>query len=917
MSNYVHFDYETSSFIDIAKLGGYRYACDDSTQILMFAIAGEEGRPVVWDFLEPDSEESCKARKLLKGAVKRETLLYAWNAPFEHAVSRYKLKDQVGVAAPNIDNYRCVAAMARRAALPNALGKCAEALQMDQKKAKVGSLLIKCFSDRTKLVTLRPPPGAKDYTLSTRGRKPANRKSDSPIHGWQDSKGNHHGEILWDWLTTIGGEDLTVREAWDLFKEYCRQDVVVERDIHKTLHRFELEGQILESFQFNMRMNDRGIPLNKEALTTAIGIINQYQERMKRRFEKLTGFRPTQGQALLPWLRDRGYLFDNLQAETVVKALSPALVGDLKPDAKRALEMLQLVGFAALKKVPAMLGAMCPDNRVRGTMMWSVARTGRAGGRIVQPQNMKKATMETCLAFAMLCEGCTLEDIEEFWDSPLEVIACCVRHFIQHPSKKFFDADYTGVEARITPWLAGNQRKLDSVLQGEDQYLQAASMAFSIPYESLYQDYKFGEGQVRELASKRRTIGKPIELSCCFGTGARGLRNSLRDLYGVKLPLSECKAIVKKYRDENPETVDAWNEIEVAFIAAIKGQTSLILNGKVKIGRVVTAGIAYVVLKLPSGRNLYYPRAHTKRVFKKFDLEELEEEPWKKSDDNWDEQAKAYGYWADEIRFWGSKDGKPFSWVPTWGSRLFENCLTPDTEVLTQDGWLPITEVGERKVSDGVEWVCHSGLKESWADNVIRVDGLGITTNHLVLTNKGWVKAKDLDPKDAYEHYEQTCSGTTMEHQGHHGPCGGEPHSFRTSATKRAQKALLEMPLQVRGGSRKKDIGANSEAQLPEQVYDLLNCGPRNRFVVRAPGGLPMVVHNCVQSIGADLLDRGCIEAERQGHEIFMVVHDQALCEENEHGLDHFIRAFTTKDDWAESFPLDAEGNTVNYYLKD
>ena len=743
--DYIHFDYEASSFIDIKSLGGYRYACDDSTQILMFAIAGEEGRPVVWDFLEPDSEESLKAKKLLKRAVKRNTLLYAWNAPFEHAVSRYKLRDQVGVDAPDINTYRCVAAMARRAALPNALEKCAQELQMEEQKEKVGKQLIACFSDRTKIVTMRPPPGAKDYTHSKRGRKPANRKSDSPIHGWQDEDG-HNDEILWDWFVTINGKDTTIREAWEMFKEYCRQDVVVERDIHRTLYRFELKGQVLESFQFNMRMNDRGIPLNKKPLETALKIIDQFQGRVKKRFKKLTGLRPTQGRALLPWLRDRGYLFDNLQAPTVEKALSPDLVGDLKPQAKQALEMLQLVSFAALKKVPTMLKAMCPDGRVRGTMMWSVARTGRAGGRIVQPQNMKKATMETCLVYSMLCDGCTLEDLEDFWDSPLEAIACCVRHFIKHPTKRFFDADFTGVEARITPWLTGNQRKLDSVLRGEDQYLQAASMAFDIPYETLFHDYKFGDEAAQKLASHRRTIGKPIELSCCFGTGARGMRTSLRDTYGVKLSLKECKAIVRKYRDENPETVEAWREIEEAFIAAIGGQTSKILGGKVKIGRVVTAGIAYIVMKLPSGRNLYYPRAHTKRVFKKYDEEELEEEPWKRSEENWNEKEQAYGYWADEIRFWGSKDGKPFSWVATWGSRLFENL---------------------------------------------------------------------------------------------------------------------------------------------------------------------------VQSIGADLLDRGCIEAERQGHPIFMVVHDQALCEENELGLDHFVKAFTTKDDWAETFPLDAEGNIVNYYLKD
>lgn len=35
-------------------------------------------------------------------------------------------------------------------------------------------------------------------------------------------------------------------------------------------------------------------------------------------------------------------------------------------------------------------------------------------------------------------------------------------------------------------------------------------------------------------------------------------------------------------------------------------------------------------------------------------------------------------------------------------------------------------------------------------------------------------------------------------------------------------------------------------------TYDLINCGPRNRFVVKAPGGRPFIVHNCGVVYGAD-----------------------------------------------------------------
>jgi hypothetical protein len=79
-----------------------------------------------------------------------------------------------------------------------------------------------------------------------------------------------------------------------------------------------------------------------------------------------------------------------------------------------------------------------------------------------------------------------------------------------------------------------------------------------------------------------------------------------------------------------------------------------------------------------------------------------------------------------------------------------------------------------------------------------------------------------------------------------------------------------------------------------------------------------LIVHNCVQAMGADLLDEGCISAEKAGFEVFLIVHDQALCyAHNELTIEDYEKSFCTVGDWAASFPLAAEGNVVPYYLKD
>lgn len=736
-----HIDYETAGRVDINKLGAYRYANDPSLRILMFAICKDDGPVYLWDHNDPDCVESGQAKAVLKEALFHDDLFYAFNAPFEIAVSRYNMLDQIGVEPPALDRWRCVQAMANRAQLPPSLKALAKALKLDEQKEDVGMELITIFSKMSavgNVITLVAPEHEKVYGKSERGRKAPNRRSLSPIQGWQEGNGTeiiagtavHHDEILWDWFVKVGGKSITVREAYELFKSYCRQDVRVECDVHRKLKAFELRGKILESFQFSLEMNDRGIPVNLPALKHTNALVCQYQVYQAKRFRKLTGLNPSQNIKFGDWLRERGYWEDNLQADTVEEVMEIA-EGVLTPDAFKALSIFSMLNFAVLKKLLAMERAACADGRVRGTMQWHGARTGRATGRIIQPQNMKKSTMNTDDAYEMLCDGCSLEDLDELWASPLEAISSCARHFVQVPGKLFNDADYRGVEARIAPWLVDAHEKMASILRGEDQYRVQATKAFGVAYE--------------DVTKAQRTVGKPIELSCQFGTGGRGMQVALCDQYKVALSLKECKRIVSVFREGNPEMcakdTGAWAQIEgAAKDAILNKKPTTILNGRIKISRGRAAGVPYLIIQLPSGRALHYPHPRIKKVWKKYTQAEMKEEPWK---------ADKGGYSIDEIQFFG-RDTKTKQWcfTSTWGSRLFENI---------------------------------------------------------------------------------------------------------------------------------------------------------------------------VQAIGVDLLDEGCMNAASHGFDIFMIVHDQALClNEGRAGeIEDYSAALCDVGDWAATFPLEADGNIVPYYLKD
>lgn len=719
-----HLDYETTSKCDI-KLGAYRYACDPSTRILLFAIAKDDSDPLVWRFDEPESRESLAAVAMIVEAIESGSLIYAHNAQFELAISQQRLLPDLGIdVQPDINNWRCTQAMCRRAAIPESLGKAAAFLKLPDQKETVGKALIKIFSNLEKLVTLEPPVGMIDPDSQkvmrngslTKGKKPKNRKSASPV---QDEV------TLWDWTVKVAGQKMTVRTAWDLFISYCRQDVKVEKQVHRMLtDRFELTGAELESFQMDMRTNHRGVPMNLTALENAQKLIDEFQGKVEKRMLNMCGLRSSQGKKLIVWLRDRGYKQDNLQSETVEKALNKP--GDLTPLALEVLKCRALLSFAALAKVKTFRAASCPDGRVRGTSLWHGARTGRDTGRITQFQNVKKSTIsDSDVAYDMICRGIDLPTMEAMWESPMETIASCTRHFVQLPDgKMMFDGDFVGVEGRLTPWLAGDEKKLQSILDGVDPYKAIASKLFNVPYD--------------EVTKYQRTIAKPVELGCCFGVGGKGLMESLANPpYNIQRSRAECNNYVSIYRDAHQPTVKSWKEIEDAAKAAIRtGQVYKACNGKLAFGKVHTAGIDFLVMKLPSGRKMYYPNPTIKEVFKKYDEEDMQESAWKR---------EKGGYWIDSISFYGKVEGV-WCRIHTWGSRLFENA---------------------------------------------------------------------------------------------------------------------------------------------------------------------------VQAMGADLLNYGCLQLERQGFKVVLRVHDQVIAENDGQSVEDFNRIFCSKEPWAECFPLEADSNVVNYYLKD
>lgn len=99
-------------------------------------------------------------------------------------------------------------------------------------------------------------------------------------------------------------------------------------------------------------------------------------------------------------------------------------------------------------------------------------------------------------------------------------------------------------------------------------------------------------------------------------------------------------------------------------------------------------------------------------------------------------------------------------------------------------------------------------------------------------------------------------------------------------------------------------------------MYDLINCGPRNRFTILTDAG-PVIVHNCVQAIARDIQAASMVRIEDHGRmPIVLHCHDSITSTTQEQHLPEFMGRMTACPDWLVGFPLDAEGGLAPRYAK-
>ena len=332
-------------------------------------------------------------------------------------------------------------------------------------------------------------------------------------------------------------------------------------------------------------MNERGIPIDTKYCRGAVKILAEAYRRNQAALEEQTKGEITSGgqvQRILKFVNERGVNIDTLDADTVSATLKSS---KLNPEVRTVLELRQMAAGAAVKKYRAALDLVSADGRLRESLLFYAASTGRWSGRGLQPQNMKRGVKLDPTLVGVITEG----DFREFrsmirflGETTIDTLGKYVRGIIRAPAgKRLLMSDYSQIEARVAHWLAGDKPMLSRFRRGDDPYIPMASKIFNVAEEKVTKD--------------QRHLGKIAVLGLGYGMGTPRFAEQ------ANVNMTLAGTAVDIYREVNAGICKLWRQLEQGAKRAIQG------NMGVTCGRIIFAMEGkWLTMRLPSGRKLYY-----------------------------------------------------------------------------------------------------------------------------------------------------------------------------------------------------------------------------------------------------------------------------------------------------------------------
>lgn len=593
----IELDYETYG-PDLKKVGLDRYS--QSAEVMLAAYRINGGRMNLWDFNESAEPPAELVEALRDPGVRK----WAFNSQFERVITNASL----GVYS-HVRNWRCTMVLAYMHSFTGSLADVGRQMGLSSDVSKMeseGKALVKLFCGEQKVTE----------------KQPHRRRSIR-----------------------------TDPDKWEAFREYCKRDVVAEGEIRRRLLPFPILEEEWALYEIDQIINDRGKPVDVTFVKHALKMADKRKEELVDQMRDLTGLaNPNSPTQLLPWLKKRGYQFNDLKKDTVSKSLRE---DPLSNAAKTVLERRQWSARVSVKKYNAILARVGEDGNMRYLYQFAGAsRTNRWAGRAVQTQNLprtpKVIEKEEALehATALIREG-DYEALCEEYQEPMEIIVGTVRSaFGTKEGEEFAVCDLASIESVSIGYLANCKRILQVFRDGKDVYMDFGQELFRKPYA--------------EISKHERSISKPAVLGAGYRLSGGELTEEGKKtgLWGyaeamfIFMEREQAHESVRIFREEYaPEVVQMWKDYENAARYCL-------MTGKPKKVGPVTFEYRkpYMLIRLPSGRCMFYykPRIETVMVKPK------NGEPYKRK----------------TLTYMGvSQVTKKWQRIPTHGGKLTENVV--------------------------------------------------------------------------------------------------------------------------------------------------------------------------------------------------------------------------------------------------
>ncbi len=510
-------DLETYCEVDLRKSGVYRYAEDDSFEILLLAVFVDDGPVRVYDLTKENLPN-----KILQALVDDTIIKWAFNASFERICLSNWLKKHhqellsEGFLSPN--SWRCSMVWSAYLGLPLSLEGVGTVLKLKDQKLKEGGDFIRYFC-----LPCKP----------------------TKVNGGRTRNFPNHAP-----------------DKWSAFIDYNKRDVEVELAIKEKLRNYPVPDFVWEEYHQDQVINDRGIGIDVDFVKTAIGIDGESKTKIQEELRKLTRLEnPNSVLQMISWLREHGVTTDSLDKKAVKELLKT-----VDDKTAQVLKLRQQAAKSSVSKYQAMMNCVCKDGRARGMFQFYGAnRTGRWAGRLVQLQNLPQNHLPDLEEARELFKTGDLEATELFYDTQDTLSQLIRTAFIPSKGKKFIVCDFSAIEARVLSHLAGETWRSKVFEQGKDIYCMSASQMFSVPVEK--------HGQNADLRQK----GKIAELACGYG-GAVGALKAMGAI-DMGLEEQELQPLVHSWRQANPNIVLFWWDVDKAVKSAVKFQEQTETHG--------------------------------------------------------------------------------------------------------------------------------------------------------------------------------------------------------------------------------------------------------------------------------------------------------------------------------------------------